>query len=147
MMSPTTSLGSPFSAESCARPVTSSRFIAGAPPLLQFSHRPRLRGDISRGRRRLEATAPGRQKKWGRPTFSGARGSRASTGKPLTKLYQKAATSRVWPPPALLCEVVPDHRELILQLVPEKDHRDDDRDRDDGDDECVFDQSLPGFVV
>src|SRR5438874_2094655 len=37
MMSPTTSLGSPFSAESCARPVTSSRFIAGAPPLLQLA--------------------------------------------------------------------------------------------------------------
>jgi hypothetical protein len=41
-----------------------------------------------------------------------------------------------------LGEVVPDVRELIRQLVPEKDHCDDNRDRDNGDDECVFDQAL-----
>jgi hypothetical protein len=54
-------------------------------------------------------------------------------------LYQKGATSGGVGRRPLLGEVVPDHRELIRQLVPQEDHRDDDRYRDDGDDECVFD--------
>src|SRR2546428_12495255 len=36
MMSLTTSFGRPFSAESCARPVTSSRFTSATPLLIQF---------------------------------------------------------------------------------------------------------------
>jgi hypothetical protein len=45
-----------------------------------------------------------------------------------------------------LGEVVSYVRELVRQLVPEKDHCNDDRDRDNGNDECVFDQALPRFV-
>src|SRR2546422_11650703 len=37
MMSLTTSLGRPFSAESCARPVTRSRFTSATPLLIQFT--------------------------------------------------------------------------------------------------------------
>jgi hypothetical protein len=58
------------------------------------------------------------------------------------KLYQKGATSGRLAAARFLGEVVPDVRELIRQLVPEKDHRDDDRERDNSDDECVFHEAL-----
>src|SRR3990170_2505501 len=45
-----------------------------------------------------------------------------------------------------LREVVSDVAEDVLDLPLQEDHRDDDRDGDDGDDECVFHQSL-AFVV
>src|SRR6266851_7860275 len=112
MMSPTTSFGRPFSAESCANPVTSSRFMATL-PLLQFR----------------------RQKKWGRPTFPGTRGRRQS---PLTcDNYTKAVqtSEEEGPPSRLLGEVVPDVREEVGDLVFEKNCRDDQEERDDGDDQ------------
>jgi hypothetical protein len=58
------------------------------------------------------------------------------------KLYQRGATSGFGRRP-LLGEVVPDHRELIRELVPQEDHRNDYGYRDDRNDECVFDQALP----
>jgi hypothetical protein len=45
-----------------------------------------------------------------------------------------------------LGEVVADVAEDVLDLTAEEEHCNDDRDRDNGDDESVFDQSL-AFVV
>jgi hypothetical protein len=45
-----------------------------------------------------------------------------------------------------LGEVVADVAEDVLQLAAEEDHGDDDRDGDNGNDECVLDQTL-AFVV
>jgi hypothetical protein len=56
----------------------------------------------------------------------------------VEEIVSKGATSGRLAAARFLGEVVPNVRELIRQLVPEKDHRDDDRDRDNGDDECVF---------
>jgi hypothetical protein len=39
----------------------------------------------------------------------------------------------------LLREVIADVRKVVRELIAEKDHRDDYCDRDDRDDECVFD--------
>jgi hypothetical protein len=39
----------------------------------------------------------------------------------------------------LLSKVISDVRKVIRELIAEKDHRYDDHDRDDRDDECVFD--------
>ena len=39
----------------------------------------------------------------------------------------------------LLREVIADVRKVVRELIAEKDHRDNDRDRDDRNDECVFD--------
>src|SRR5919201_5459720 len=123
MMSLTTSLGRPFSAESCARPVTSSRFTA-----LPSKSSIRV----------------GRQKKWGRPTFRcptrlPARPETRSnyikwreSGGPLPLESGLAAAP-------LLCEVVSDVREIVRQLVAEKNHRNNHDDGDDRNDECVFD--------
>jgi predicted metal-dependent HD superfamily phosphohydrolase len=47
----------------------------------------------------------------------------------------------------LLREVIADVRKVVRELVAEKDHRDDDRDRDDRDDECVLDKSLAFFAL
>jgi hypothetical protein len=47
----------------------------------------------------------------------------------------------------LLREVIADVRKVVRELVAEKDHRDDDRDRDDRDDECVLDESLAFFAL
>src|SRR5439155_23945827 len=46
----------------------------------------------------------------------------------------------------LLRQIVPNTREVVRELVLEKDHGDDDRDGDDSDDECVFDHSLSSLV-
>src|SRR5688572_25115808 len=125
MMSPTTSLGRPFSAESCARPVTSSRFML-PPPFLFGPEQPTKKV----GHDPPRACCPGV-----RP----APGSRA-------QLYQRGIRSargrRYWPPRLPLREVVPDIREQVLQLIAKEHHRDDDRDGDNGNDECVFDQPL-----
>src|SRR6266478_4022449 len=139
MMSQTTSLGSTFSAERCGRPVTSSRFIAGAPIFFNQPSAP--------ASRRQEPPSPG-DKKSGVDPLSAAPAAPGHRPEAVDEIVSKRGNlRRVWPPPALLCEVVPDHRELVRQLVPQKDHRDDDRDRDNGNDECVFDQALPGFVA
>src|SRR5207248_6155227 len=47
----------------------------------------------------------------------------------------------------LLREVIADVRKVVRELVAEKDHRDDDRDRDDRDDKCVLDESLAFFAL
>jgi hypothetical protein len=41
-----------------------------------------------------------------------------------------------------LREVVADVAEDVRDLIAEEDHRDDDRDRNDRDDECIFDETL-----
>src|SRR5712664_65556 len=46
-----------------------------------------------------------------------------------------------------LREVVADVAEDVRDLIAEEDHRDDDRDRDDGDDECIFDETLAFLVT
>jgi hypothetical protein len=45
-----------------------------------------------------------------------------------------------------LSEVVADVAENVLDLTAEEDHRDDDRDGNNGDDESVFDEAL-AFVI
>jgi hypothetical protein len=47
----------------------------------------------------------------------------------------------------LLREVIADVRKVVRELVAEKDHRNDNCNRDDRDDECVFDKSLAFFAL
>jgi hypothetical protein len=61
---------------------------------------------------------------------------------PLDEIVSKRSNVGGFGRRPLLGEVVPDVRELVHQLISQKDHRNDDRDRDDSDDECVFDQAL-----
>src|SRR5688572_20842556 len=63
------------------------------------------------------------------------------------KEVSAAPREAVWPPRLPLREVVPDGREHVLQLIAKEHHRDDDRDGDNGNDECVFDQPLAGLVL
>src|SRR5713226_3332505 len=116
MMSPTTSLGRPFSAESCARPVTSSRFMP-ALPLFNF-------GD----------------KKSGVDPLSEAPAAPGDRPGAVKEIVPKREKRRRWLPRLGLRQVVSDVRELVRELVLHEDHRDDDRDRDDCNDECVLDQ-------
>src|SRR5437867_13063218 len=97
MVSPTTSLGSPFSAESCARPVTSSRFIAGAPPLLQLAIGPRLAETKPTAcpSRKHQPGPSLATKKVGSTHFQRRPRLPGIDRKPLKKLYQKGATGRL----------------------------------------------------
>src|SRR5438270_140443 len=131
MMSLTTSLGRPFSAESCARPVTSSRFTSATPLLIQFASR----------RHPEVPAAVGRQKKWGRPTFSvpdAASGGRTPSHNYIKWWESPLPEERLAAAP-LLREVIADVRKVVRELIAEKDHRDDYCDRDDRDDECILD--------
>jgi hypothetical protein len=76
------------------------------------------------------------------PLSAAPAASGASTGS-RSGNCTKGSNLRALAAARFLGEVVPYVRELIRELVPEKDHRDDDRDRNNGDDECVFDQALP----
>src|SRR5690349_12357669 len=126
MMSPTTSLGRPFSAESCARPVTSSRFMDRSPFFYS-----------------------GDKKSGGRPTFQGARGRRRGRRprRTITNTSRFGSTNR-GPYPWVSSgerfgrravrsasgQVVSDVREEVRDLVLEKDLDDDQGEGDDGDD-------------
>ena len=46
-----------------------------------------------------------------------------------------------------LGQVVADVAEDVLELTTKEDHGDDDRDGDNGNDECVFDEALTLFVT
>src|SRR5438477_800613 len=129
MMSLTTSLGRPFSAESCARPVTSSRFMRQLSPYLQFAS-----GDKKSGVDPLSGARRGlRPDRMPRVTISLGEN-------PLRRGERLAAAP-------LLREVIADVRKVVHELVAEKDHRHDDRYRDDRDDECVLDKSLALFAL
>src|SRR2546428_2698676 len=119
MMSPTTSLGRPFSAESCARPVTSSRFMRSSPFFYS-----------------------GDKKSGGRPTFLRRPRPTATYRRPgeiVPNLWQFSGEEAAGPP---LGQVVPDVGEEVPDLVGKEDRDDDHGERDDGDDECVLDHSL-----
>src|SRR5438093_9120929 len=111
MMSPTTSLGSPFSAESCARPVTSSRFIAGAPLFFNWRSAP-LRGDEAD--RLLFAETSARSvvgdKKSGVDPLSAAPAAPGHRPEVVEDIVSKRCNGRL-AAAGFLCEVVPDHRE------------------------------------
>src|SRR5437660_1711432 len=120
MMSLTTSLGRPFSAESCASPVTSSRFMARLP---------------------LSSLSRMATKKVGRPTFQSQtqRPARPNANDNYTKREGRQCVGAGGAAAPLLGEVISDAREVVLELIAEENHRDDDGYRDDRDDECVLD--------
>src|SRR5438552_9940493 len=124
MMSLTTSFGRPFSAESCARPVTSSRFTTPSP----IFARP-FPGD----------------KKGGSPHLHGSSGKQERPAR-QGEVYQIVTRGRKGAAGRVLREVVADVRELVHELAAQEDHRHDDRDRDDRNDECIFDEAL-SFIV
>ena len=70
---------------------------------------------------------------------------------PATPLMKRAAR---FPGPLVYCDmqtrlgqVVADVAEDVLELSAKEDHGDDDRDGDNSNDECIFDQALTLFVT
>src|SRR2546429_7201003 len=133
MMSLTTSLGRPFSAESCASPVPSSRFIARSP----------LHSVSGAGSK----AALGRKKSGVDPLLCPPRRPERPDANDNYSKREKLASARSGLAAApLLRKVISDAREVIRELIAEKDHRDDYRYRDSRDDECVLDYPL-SFLV
>src|SRR5258708_36724989 len=124
MMSLTTSFERPFSAESCARPVTSSRFTTPSPSFC--------------------SAVSWRQKRWVAPPSRLERQA-GTPCSPRRSVPNRHTREKRGPRDRVLRQVVADVREQGLELAAYEDHRDDDSDGDDGADEGVFDEALAGM--